>query len=211
MAQDTPFSEEQLHELSAITKLQPDEQQKGFSSFLKTLTPEQVDFLRKQQGGGCPFCLIGEGKLESKIVYADASFVAALDIKPASKGHIVLFPKKHYSLLTQMSDSDVKALFSFATMLSKVVFEGMKAEGTNIFVANGGVAGQFVPHVAVHIIPRWKDDQVTFPWQPMKIDDKEFTRIHQVLSTLAAQLITAAEPVEEKQEVVDYDEDERVP
>jgi histidine triad (HIT) family protein len=212
MAQDTPFSEEQLHELSAISKLPPEQQQKVFSAFLKTLTPEQIEFLKKQQGGGCPFCLIGEGKLPAKIVYADTSFVAALDIKPANKGHVVLFPKQHHSLLTQMSDGEVKNMFSLATTLSRAVFEGMKAEGTNIFVANGGAAGQFIPHVAVHIIPRWKDDGVTFPWQPLQLDEKDFAKIHQTLSNLAANYVQPAEPLVEKASLIEYgDEDERVP
>jgi len=64
-------------------------------------------------------------------------------------------------------------LFSVANALSRAIFEVVKADGTNILVSNGLVAGQHFPHVSIHIIPRFKNDNVTFSWKNVKISEKE--------------------------------------
>ncbi|MEK6826636.1 MAG: HIT domain-containing protein, partial [Nanoarchaeota archaeon] len=133
-----------------------EEQKKELPGFLKTLSREQVEFLKRQQGTSCPYCAIAEGKIEARKVYEDENLIGALEINPANKGHVVLFPKKHYEILNQIED--VGHLFNIAKRISGAIFESVKAEGTNIFVSNGASAGQTVPHVAVHIVPRFKDD-----------------------------------------------------
>ena len=187
MAQGTPLSEEQINELNEIAKLPVEEQQQKLGVFLKKLNPEQLEFLKKQQGG-CPFCMIGEGKIEAKKVYEDDSLMGVLDIKPANKGHVVLFPKKHYSVTGQMTDEEVNWMFNVANKLGGVVFEGMKAEGTNIILSQGGAAGQAVSHVVVHIIPRWKDDKVQINWEGAAVDENELNEIQQNLSKLAGEM-----------------------
>jgi histidine triad (HIT) family protein len=220
MAQNTPLSAEQIAKLNEIAKLPVDQQRVELDAFLKTLTPEQIEFLKQQQqGGGCPFCMIVEGKIPSKKVYEDDTVLAVLDIKPAAKGHILLMPKKHYALLGQMNDQEVGWLFTVANKLSGVAFEGMKAEGTNILAAQGGAAGQFVNHVVVHIIPRWKDDKINIAWEGVQLDDAQMDEIHKTLSGLTGSIggaSSASSPVqtpiqEEPEEVEEVDEKDRVP
>ena len=69
------------------------------NEFLKTLNPEQIEFLKSQQGSQCVFCAITEGKIPAKKVYEDDSLIGALDINPANKGHVILFPKVHSEIL----------------------------------------------------------------------------------------------------------------
>ncbi len=213
MAQDTPLTEQHIKELNDIARLPPEQQQQRLQTFLKTLTPEQIDFLKKQQGGECLFCSLADGKIPSKKIYEDSAYLAVLDIKPASKGHVLLFPKKHYQLLGQMSDEETGKLFVLANKLSRVVFETVKAEGTNIHLANGGAAGQTMPHVVVHIIPRWKNDHVGFFWEGQKIDEQEMNALHAQMIQLVPQLL--APPKEEiKKEtpaVVSWNEKKRIP
>ena len=94
-----PLTEIQLLELDEISKLPPDQQQSSIKEFFSKLKPEQIEWLKNQQheasGGQCPFCLIAEGKIRSRVVYNSDNIIAVLDINPASKGHVIVFPKEH--------------------------------------------------------------------------------------------------------------------
>ncbi|HIH75543.1 MAG TPA: HIT family protein [Methanosarcina sp.] len=106
----------------------------------------------------CLFCKIIAGEIPSKKVYEDNAVYAFLDIYPASEGHTLVAPKKHFSKFTDMGAEDVALLFEAARKITAAVEKAFSAEGTNIGINNGEVAGQEVPHVHVHVIPRKKGD-----------------------------------------------------
>ncbi len=108
--------------------------------------------------GNCLFCKIISGEVPSKRVYEDDSVYAFLDIYPASEGHTLVAPKKHFSSFTDMNAEDVARLFEAARKITAAVEIAFLAEGSNIGINNGEVAGQEVPHVHVHVIPRKKGD-----------------------------------------------------
>ena len=139
------------------------------------------EFLKHQQETQCVFCSIVDGKITAKKIYEDDSLIAMLDINPANRGHVILFPKMHYELLTLVPD--VGHIFTVANKISRVVFEVTKAQGTNIFVANGIAAGQKIPHVVVHIIPRFNNDKVRFTWEKIDVSDKEMKELVDKLSS----------------------------
>ena len=62
-----------------------------------------------------------EGKIKAKKIYEDNELVAALEINPASLGHAIVFPKKHFSVLAQLKD--VGNLFNIINKISSVLFE----------------------------------------------------------------------------------------
>ena len=121
--------------------------------------------------------MISAGKVDVFDIYEDNLVKAVLDIKPANKGHMVLFPKEHFQIMGLMHDELVMHMFKIANMLSRAVFDAMKAQGTNVYVANGQAAGQLVQHVLVHIIPRFKDDKITIPWQAKEFSEEEMKNI----------------------------------
>lgn len=106
----------------------------------------------------CLFCKIISGEIPSKRVYEDDYVYAFLDIYPASEGHTLIAPKKHYNSFTDMDPEDVARLFEAARKITAAVEKAFSAEGSNIGINNGEVAGQEVPHVHVHVIPRKKGD-----------------------------------------------------
>jgi histidine triad (HIT) family protein len=106
----------------------------------------------------CLFCKIISGEIPSKRVYEDDYVYAFLDIYPASEGHTLVTPKKHYNSFTDMDPEDVARLFEAARKITAAVEKAFSAEGSNIGINNGEVAGQEVPHVHVHVIPRKKGD-----------------------------------------------------
>lgn len=170
------LTEEKVEEIKKqLEGLSPEDQQKKLATILASLSPEErEELVGKPQ---CPFCLITEGKITAKKVYEDEHLLAVLDIRPANKGHILLFPKHHDTFLSQVPDYLVRDMFSLANKISVAVFEAVKAEGTNIIIANGAAAGQTSPHVLVHIIPRFSKDTVLVRWDGQETDSKELEQL----------------------------------
>lgn len=108
---------------------------------------------------GCIFCKIAAGEIPAFKVYEDANTLAFLDINPCSPGHTVVTPKKHFKLITEMPELLVRDLWAAAWLVEKAVREATEANGMNVGVNDGEAAGQGVPHVHVHIIPRFAGDK----------------------------------------------------
>jgi len=106
-------------------------------------------------------------------VYEDAQVLAVLDINPVAKGHALVFPKEHATLLTSVPDATVRQLFSVANKIASAVFEAVGADGTNILVSNGPAAGQTSPHVLVNVIPRLSSDAVKIDFPRKQAEEKE--------------------------------------
>ncbi|MEA2004099.1 MAG: HIT family protein [archaeon] len=107
----------------------------------------------------CLFCKIVLGDIPAKIVYEDDFTIAFLDISPCAEGHTVVIPKKHFERFTDMEDEDAGNLFASVKNVANAVEKAIGAQGSNIGLNNGKAAGQEVPHVHVHIIPRKKSDR----------------------------------------------------
>jgi len=155
-------------------------------------------------GTTCPFCLIVEGSMDAKVVYSDDHFLGVLDINPANPGHVLLFPKFHYTSLTEMSDDLVLRMFTIAKKLCSILLETLHAKGFNIFLANGEVAGQKVPHILLHIIPRYDHDGLAFAWKPKPVSDDYMKNVADAIKSYSA-------PEKKKPEVFyEIDEEERI-
>ncbi|MDD5253836.1 MAG: HIT family protein [Candidatus Nanoarchaeia archaeon] len=165
------LSEEKIAKIqSQLAGLSEAEKEKKLQEIISGMSEDEVNEMNE---GKCIFCLISQGNIQATKVFENSDFMAVLDINPANPGHVILFPKKHFKVLGQMDDYSIKELFLIANKIGVGIFEGLNAEGTNIFVANGAVAGQNAPHVLVHIIPRYKDDKISFEWVPKELKDPE--------------------------------------
>ena len=132
----------------------------------KQLTEDDImnmsaEEIKELQRKNCIFCHIISGKVQSKKIFEDDDTLAILDINPANPGHILLLPREHYTIMPQMTDNDIGHLFMVAKALSHASLKALKAEGSNIFVANGIAAGQKAPHLIVHIVPRKSNDGIS--------------------------------------------------
>jgi histidine triad (HIT) family protein len=106
----------------------------------------------------CLFCKIIAGKIPSEKVYEDDAVFAFLDVFPTSEGHTLVAPKKHFNRFTDMDAESVASLFEAARKITAAIEKAFSAEGSNIGINDGEVAGQEIPHVHVHVIPRRKGD-----------------------------------------------------
>lgn len=106
----------------------------------------------------CLFCRIVNEEIPSHKVYEDEQNYAFLDIYPTSRGHTVVLPKEHITSFLEMNEEKAAKLFAAVNRIAKQVIKTTEATGSNIGINNGLVAGQTVPHVHVHIIPRYEND-----------------------------------------------------
>ena len=111
------------------------------------------------------------------LIYEDKDVAAVISKEPASLGHIILYPKKHYPIIEQIPDYEFAHLFHIANKLSVAVFETIGCQGTNIIIQNGVAAGQTIPHVSVHIIPRKEEDGLNFEWDTKKLSEEEMSTV----------------------------------
>jgi histidine triad (HIT) family protein len=107
----------------------------------------------------CVFCRIIAGQLPSAPVYSDNQVVAFLDIRPVNPGHTLVVPKSHVSSLAELRPALGGRLFQVAMQVAAALRRsGLRCEGVNVYVADGKVAFQEVPHIHIHVIPRFQGD-----------------------------------------------------
>lgn len=106
----------------------------------------------------CIFCKIIAKEIPNHTVYEDDFVLAFLDIFPCAKGHTVVIPKKHVENLTDLTAEESRLLSAGLDSAIRKVVAVLKPGGVNVGINNGAVAGQAVPHVHWHIIPRYEGD-----------------------------------------------------
>lgn len=120
----------------------------------------------------CLFCQILDGKIPAHFIYEDDFHVAIMDKYPIHRGHSLVIPRKHHEKITDMNVGEVSDLFSKVPSISRAVIEATGADGFNIGQNNGRAANQIIPHVHVHVIPRYTRIGVAWPKRSIA-DDKE--------------------------------------
>ena len=108
----------------------------------------------------CVFCKIINNEIPSIKIYEDKDVLAMLDIRPAIKqgGHVLIMPKKHFELITDLPDDLLSKLSLVIKKISKALLKF--GEGLNVLQNNKRIAGQAIPHVHFHLIPRFPNDGV---------------------------------------------------
>jgi histidine triad (HIT) family protein len=112
----------------------------------------------------CIFCKIARGELPSSRVLETDDAIAFLDIHPVNKGHVLLLPKEHHANLLELPEPLAAKTGSLLPRLCRAVQGATAADGANVIVNIGRVAGQTIDHVHWHIIPRFTGDPVHWPW-----------------------------------------------
>lgn len=106
----------------------------------------------------CIFCKILRKEIPNYTVYEDAETLAFLDIFPCTKGHVVVIPKIHAETVFELTEEKMQILFGSVQKVMNRMQEVLKPEGLNVGWNHGKVGGQAVPHVHIHILPRWSND-----------------------------------------------------
>ena len=126
----------------------------------------------------CIFCDIINGKLPCHLIHKDDNHIVILDRYPIDVGHSLIITKKPYEKLTDMSVEESMDLFSKIPKIINAIIKATKADGFSIAQNNGKAANQIVPHVHVHIIPRYNTTETL--WTQRKLmKDVEMNKLVQ--------------------------------
>ena len=111
----------------------------------------------------CGFCRIVAGEAPASFLFRDERVAAFMDISPVTPGHLLVIPIRHAVYLSELDPADGARLFEVAQRLVAALREaarsgGPRCEAANFFLADGEQAGQEVPHVHLHLIPRFQGD-----------------------------------------------------
>lgn len=108
----------------------------------------------------CLFCKISSKQITANIVYEDENNMAFLDINPTNYGHTLVMPKQHYETFVQTPDEILQKTIIAVKKIAQAILKLPNIDGVNIMVNNGKTAGQVIPHLHFHIIPRLETDEL---------------------------------------------------
>jgi histidine triad (HIT) family protein len=123
--------------------------------------------------GTCVFCKIVAGQLPCFKLLEDDHTIAFMDINPVNPGHALAVAKGRWPTVDVIPADALAAVAKTAQKVAKAVFKELKPNGVNLIQANGADAGQSVPHLHIHIMPRRAGDAVALNWEPKPGDMKE--------------------------------------
>ena len=112
----------------------------------------------------CAFCRIVAGEIPASVVFENESLTVFLDINPLAEGHLLIIPKEHVTQIKDMPPDLSGRMLACVPYLGKALLEVTGASGFNVLINNGREAGQVVPHVHAHLIPRKPLDDLGFRW-----------------------------------------------
>jgi histidine triad (HIT) family protein len=121
----------------------------------------------------CIFCKIIDGEIPAVKVLDDERVLAFMDINPSSRGHMLVVPKKHAENIFEISESDLAAMIKVVKRCATAAKEALKAEGVTVLQLNGKASDQIVPHIHIHVMPRWENDGLSISSWEMKPGDME--------------------------------------
>jgi len=121
----------------------------------------------------CIFCKIINGEIPAVKVLDEELVVAFMDISPSSKGHMLVVPKNHAENIFEIPESDLATLIKAVKKCAGAAKDVLRADGVTILQLNGKASDQIVPHLHIHVIPRWENDGLSVSTWEMKPGDME--------------------------------------
>jgi len=106
----------------------------------------------------CIFCQIVAGDIPAKTLYEDDAAVAFLDAYPLTEGHTLVIPKAHHEHLQDVPEGEAAGWYAAVHRVAAVLQAALDAPALTVGLNNGKLAGQAVPHVHMHLIPRYDHD-----------------------------------------------------
>ncbi len=106
----------------------------------------------------CIFCRIVDGDIPARTVHEDDDVLAFLDVNPLAPGHTVVIPKSHHQYVRDLPADLSASVFETVHALVPAVQDAVDADAHTVAINDGPAAGQEIPHVHVHIVPRFDGD-----------------------------------------------------
>ena len=133
----------------------------------------------------CIFCQIIDGEIPSRTVYEDEDVLAFLDVNPLARGHTLVVPKVHDPRIGGLPDGAAAAVFAAMSELAPAVERAVDADAMTVAVNDGPAAGQEVPHVHGHLVPRFDGDGAgaihSLRWNRPDLDEAAFDSVAEAI------------------------------
>jgi diadenosine tetraphosphate (Ap4A) HIT family hydrolase len=107
------------------------------------------------KGKPCPFCILPDGRVVEENEFA----LLIRDGYPVSPGHSLVIPKRQVGSFFEVTAPERAALLALLDKAKGLVEQDHTPAGYNIGINDGAAAGQTVPHLHIHLIPRYTGDQ----------------------------------------------------
>lgn len=127
------------------------------------------------------FSKIISGEIPSAKVYEDEHVYAFMDAGQVNDGHVIVATKKPFATILDADEQTAGALMSAGARIARAVNAAFKPQGITILQANKPAGWQTVPHLHLHVLPRYKDDGVAITW-PRK--EPSFERLQELAATI---------------------------
>jgi histidine triad (HIT) family protein len=101
------------------------------------------------------------GRLPASFVHQDEQCVAFMDIRPIRPGHVLVVPRQSVPTLDELTGAQRAHLFEVAGRVARAQRQALGSRAQHLLVNDGRAASQTVPHVHIHVIPRYLDDSMT--------------------------------------------------
>ena len=105
-------------------------------------------------GSNCPFCQLDA----ACIVFSDDVTLVIRDAFPVSPGHTLIIPRRHVGSFFQLTAPERESMFELVAQAKVELGDTLQPDGFNIGINDGAAAGQTVPHLHLHLIPRYWGD-----------------------------------------------------
>lgn len=112
------------------------------------------------------FTKIINKEIPSVELYSDSICTCILDINPIEKGHTLVISNKVYPFIEDSDEKEWLHIMKIVKKVSEKLIKTLPCDATNIVINNGKASGQEIPHLHVHVIPRYKNTDLAF--KPIK-------------------------------------------
>lgn len=111
----------------------------------------------------CVFCAVVAGDAPAVRIHEDDDYLAFLDIRPFTRGHTLVIPKRHTVDLTDTPAAALAGMMALGQRIARAArTSGLHTDGTNIAINDGRAAFQSVFHIHLHVVPRRSGDKLAF-------------------------------------------------
>lgn len=128
------------------------------------------------------FSKIIAGKMSSVKVHEDDVCVAILDVRPMMKGHMLIISRKEYPNIASCPDDVLAHMIAVVKKADAKLRAALDCDGTNILINNDPASGQEVPHLHIHVIPRFEGDGKNFRFSREQYDEGEMVKLGKKLT-----------------------------
>src|SRR3989339_148568 len=114
----------------------------------------------------CPYC--NDKDIKSRLIFEDNLVMVFPTNIPITPGHVLICPKRHIEKIDELFEEELKAIKDLIVRLKNTLIKTFGAEGFNIALNEGQIAGQSVNHLHIHIVPRKTGDTGIYEYEPRK-------------------------------------------